>query len=448
MSRRLLRALVALSLLDAASVGLGAGCSEDQSVVGGSCAPGYTQCGNRCIDLDSDPENCGACSASCPADVLCAFSECASGTDAQKPDAADTGLDGPRPSEESSLDGPAQVSSGPDGASLDALGSGDASDVAESGGSQADGPGTDGPATNDGPLSDAPGHDGPTSDGTPTDAAPSDGALGDDGSADESLCTLPLVDCGGQCIDTTMDPGNCGSCATTCYSGICQSSQCVGETSGALVFIGHDYTGYSQAQARVLSNAVLLPQSSQTLPVLSYERYASATPLSNIKYIVRTAATNIGRTLALTSTVTDSDVTTGLTIDKYGVLLVADQPGANPGDLAALGATWMTTLATFTRAGGVVVILDGDTGVQEMPELVTSTLLLSVTAQAPVAEFAQLNVAVQTDSVALNVGSSYAAGIYSASFTAEPPSSNVVYVVTTPPGDGGTSSPVVIHKVF
>jgi len=443
-SRRLLRGLVVLSLLGAAGVGPATGCSEDQSVVGGSCAAGYAQCGNQCINLDSDPENCGACSISCAAGVVCAFGACASGTDAQTPDAADAGLDGPMgPSDGSSLDGPAQVSSGPD-----AIAAGDASgDVAESGGSQTDGPATDGPAT-DGPATDGPGNGGPSSDATPTDAAPSDGELGGDGSADEPLCTLPLVDCAGQCIDTTMDPGNCGSCGTTCYSGICQSSQCVGETSGALVFIGHDYTSYSQAQARVLSNAVLLPQSSQTLPVLSYERYAGATPLSNIKYVVRTAATNIGRTLALTSTVTDSDVTTGLTIDKYGVLLVADQPGANPGDLAALGATWMTTLATFTRAGGVVVILDGDTGVQEMPGLVTATQLLSVTAQTPVAEFAQLDVAVPTDSVALNVGSSYAAGIYSASFAAEPPSSNVVYVVTTPPGDGGTSSPVVIHKAF
>jgi hypothetical protein len=431
-SRRLLRALAALSLLGATSFGLAAGCSEGQSVVGGACAAGYTQCGNQCIDLDSDPENCGACGSSCPAGIACAFGGCTSGADAQKPDAGDAG---------------------PDSASPDALASGDASgDVAESRGSQTDGPATDGPATHDGPQSDGPGNDGPSSDAAPPDAAPSDGAgdggLGGDGSADEALCTLPLVDCGGQCIDTTMDPGNCGSCGTTCYSGICQSSQCVGETSGALVFIGHDYTSYSLAQARVLSNAVLLPQSSQTLPVLSYERYAGVTPLSNIKYIVRTAATNLGRTLALTSTVIDSDVTTGLTIDKYGVLLVADQPGANPGDLAALGATWTTTLATFTRAGGVVVMLDGDTGVQEMPGLVTSTQLLSVTAQAPVAEFTQLDVAVQTDSVALNVGNPYAAGIYSASFTTEPPSSNVVYVVTTPPGDGGTSSPVVIHKVF
>jgi hypothetical protein len=54
------------------------------------------------------------------------------------------------------------------------------------------------------------------------------------------------------------------------------SSQCQGASTGTLVFIGHDFVNYSLAQATLLSNAVLLPQKSKTLPVLSYERYANA----------------------------------------------------------------------------------------------------------------------------------------------------------------------------
>jgi hypothetical protein len=447
----------ALFLLGAATVALAGGCSADHSLVGGSCAPGYTQCGDHCVNLDADSENCGTCGGSCPSGVTCSLGECGGSGEVGAGDAADTGADGTiAPADGASLDGlsleGSETSSASDVAAPDVSGSTDSSsdagmsqnDAVE--GAATDGASTDG-ATADAPSSDATASDSSSNDAS-SDAAPSDDSATQDDVSEEPLCTPPLADCGGVCIDTTMDPANCGACGTTCYSGICQSSHCVGETTGSLIFIGHDYTTYSQAQARVLSNAVLLPQASKTIPVLSYERYASATPLANVKNIIGMAATNIGRTLALTSTTTDSDVTTGLTIDKYGVLLVADQPAANPGDLAALGASWMTTVTTFTQAGGVVVVLDSNTGVQEMPALVTSTQLLSVTAQVSVPIFTELDVVVLTDAVAQGVASPYAAGAYSASFTTEPAGGPVVYVVTTFATDASTSAPVVIHKVF
>jgi hypothetical protein len=461
-NRQLGPAFFALLLLAAAIVGLAGGCSADHSLVGGACAPGYTQCGDHCVNLDADSENCGVCGVSCPSGVACSLGECGGSGEAGAGDAADTGADvAIAPTDGASLDGLSLEGNDASGASgdataPDAFGATDSSrdagmslsDGAE--GSAVDSASTDGATAdappNDGAASEASSNDAPSSDAAPSDDA-GDGATGDD-VAEEPLCTPPLADCGGVCIDTTMDPANCGGCGTTCYSGICQGSHCVGETTGSLIFIGHDYTTYSQAQARVLSNAVLLPQASKTIPVLSYERYASATPLANVKNIVGMAATNIGRTLVLTSTTTDSDVTSGLTIDKYGVLLVADQPTASPGDLAALGAAWMTSVTTFVQAGGVVVVLDSNTGVQEMPAFVTSTQLLSVTAQVSVPIFTQLDVMVLTDAVAQGVASPYAAGAYSASFTTEPPGGSVVYVVTTFATDASTSAPVVIHKVF
>jgi hypothetical protein len=328
-------------------------------------------------------------------------------------------------------------------------------DVFASEGSSPDGPSSE-TATSDAPATDVfgtdapPGDDAPASDAPANDATVGDdtGASGGDDVSEEPLCQLPLVDCAGFCVDTTMDPGNCGGCGTSCYSGICQLSHCVGGTTGAIVFIGHDYVTYSQAQARVLSNAVLLPQSSQTVPVLSYERYANNAALSNVKSIIGAAAKAAGRTLALTSTTADSDVMTGLTIDKYGVLLVADQVSASPGTLAALGASWMSELGAFTQAGGVVVILDGETGVGEMPELVTATGLLDVSAQTPVPALTQVTVVGLTDALALGVGVRYAAGANSASFSTEPAGGDVVYVVAAPSGDGAPGAPVVIHKVF
>jgi hypothetical protein len=437
--------------------GLAGGCSADHSLVGGSCATGYTQCGDHCVNLDADSENCGMCGVSCPSGVTCSLGECGGAGEAGADDAADTGADRTvAPVDGASLDGlslEGNETNGPGGDSTAPDGFGSTDSSSDAGMSQSDA--AEGAAA-DGAKADAPPSDGSASDSSSNDVSSSDAAASDDAGdgataddvSEEPLCAPPLADCGGVCIDTTMDPANCGACGTTCYSGICQSSHCVGETTGSLIFIGHDYTTYSQAQARVLSNAVLLPQASKTIPVLSYERYASATPLANVKNIIGMAATNIGRALALTSTTIDSDVTDGLTIDKYGVLLVADQPSANPGDLAALGAAWMTTVTTFAQAGGVVVVLDSNTGVQEMPALVTSTQLLSVTAQASVPIFTELDVMVLTDAVAQGVASPYAAGAYSASFTTEPAGGSVVYVVTTFATDASTSAPVVIHKVF
>lgn len=473
MSRRILRALFAVSLAGAAAMGLAAGCGNSQSIVGGSCAPGYTQCGAQCVKLDSDSENCGSCGTSCPSGVICNAGECGGSGEAGSRDASDAGTDAAIGlADGASLDGPAQEDGeanppGIDGAATDGSSSESSSDGASDGaaadglssdGTSPDGLSSDGAAADafgiDGPLADAPAtdaaNDSPSSEASSPEAAPADDA-GDDTTDDvveEPLCTPPLAYCAGTCIDVTMDPANCGACGTTCYSGICQSSQCVGETTGSLILIGHDYTTYSQAQARVLANAVLLPQAAQMVPVLSYERYASATPLANVKNIIATAANNIGRTLVLTSTTTDSDVTSGLTIDKYGVLLVADQPNASSGDLAALGTTWAMTIAAFTHAGGVVVVLDSDTGVEEMPAFVTSTQLMNVTSQVSVPIFTQLSVAVPTDAIAQGVASPYAAGAYSATFTTEPAGGSVVYVVTDPSLDGSPSAPVVIHKVF
>lgn len=48
-----------------------------EQCVGGECAcrDEFTGCGGECVDLDSDPQNCGGCSASCDAEV-CLAGEC------------------------------------------------------------------------------------------------------------------------------------------------------------------------------------------------------------------------------------------------------------------------------------------------------------------------------------------------------------------------------------
>jgi hypothetical protein len=233
-----------------------------------------------------------------------------------------------------------------------------------------------------------------------------------------------------------------------CPSQICLNSVCQGSTAGGIVFIGHDYLTSvpGTAQARVLSNAVFIPQTNP-LQVMSYERYATASAVARVKSILSGFATQEGRGLSITSTDVDADIPNKLVVSSFQVLIVQDQPTAAPGALAALGASWATTLTTFTQAGGIVVILDGGTGVGEMPALSTATTLLSVTAQAPVATGTPLIDLAPGDVVGEGVVSPYGAGKNSVSITTEASGGSVVYVIDQP-HEAGAGAPVVVHKVF
>lgn len=374
---------------------MAAGCGDGDALVGGDCASGYAPCGNNCCPVVSDASRDGTL----PRD---------GSTDAT--DAADTGL-------------------------YDGFGADRFLPGSDSGG--------------DGALLDA----------TPGDAAPGDASSGEggppqDGSADGigsetgPLCMAPLVDCDGVCVDTTSDPSNCGQCDNVCPSQICVNSVCQGSTAGGIVFIGHDYlnTPVGTAQARVLSNAVFIPQTNP-LKVLSYEHYAGSANVARVKAILNGFATQEGRGLSITSTSVDSDIPNELEFSSFQVLIVQDQATAPSGAMATLGTSWATTLTTFTQAGGIVVVLDGGTGVGEMPQFSTATTLLSVTAQAPISVGTPLDDVAPGDVVGVGVVSPYGAGRNSVSITTEPSGGNVVYVIDLP-SDAGAPSPVVVHKAF
>lgn len=63
---------------------LAPGCSSGTVSEGGNkpaqdaalCGPGTAQCGDRCVDLQLDPKNCGACAAACPDGELCSLGKC------------------------------------------------------------------------------------------------------------------------------------------------------------------------------------------------------------------------------------------------------------------------------------------------------------------------------------------------------------------------------------
>lgn len=268
----------------------------------------------------------------------------------------------------------------------------------------------------------------------------------DAGSGDSGSCMAPEILCANVCIDPTNDPNNCGSCGKVCPSNSCVNGLCQGSAPGHLVTVGHDYSTAPQqgsAQARVIVNAMLLPLSNP-VRVMSYERYSDATSVSNVKTIVNAAAKQLGRQITFTSVTQDNQVPAMLDINSYDVFFMPDQLNAASGDLAKLGSAWKQTnkLGDFEQAGGVVVSLDGGTGVGEMPDFLTGAGLLAVTNHT-ILQNASLTVVAPNDAIGSGVVSPYVPTQHTTSMQTEANGGNVTYVVVK-----NQAQPTVVHKVF
>jgi hypothetical protein len=296
----------------------------------------------------------------------------------------------------------------------------------------------DGDAT----LGDGTTTDGTASDGTSTDGTPSDVIT------DAFQCDDGLTLCNGTCVDTTSDPFNCGSCNVVCSSLLCSNSKCQGAVAGSYVVIGHDYgSTYSAAQAKVLANALLISTAS-SLRVRSYEQYAAASAVANVKAILNAAAAGAGRTIAYTVAAQPADVSPGMTAANTDVLVVYDQSTAPPNTLAGIGSGWATTVANFAHVGGVVIVLDGGGGNDQMPDLMKNATILDVSSSTSINQGTALNVVAPADAVGIGVVSPYGAAKKSVYFACnEANGGSVTYVVEDPENDAGPTQPVVVHKI-
>ena len=416
-------------------VALAAGCGQDAALVGGECATGYTECDLRCVDLSRDPANCGACGHACDPGVACVAGACATG--AFSLDASIDAVSG----DDGSATGDATLTDGSLGDAADAAAA-TAPPAAADGASPPDG-GTlpDGAACV--PPFDTVAQCGncQTACVLPDDVC---AAQGDGSYKCAQLCTLPLVNCGGACVDKTNDPFNCGACGKVCPSHLCVASTCQGSTPGDVILIGHDYatTPPSTAQGTVLQNAVFIP-TTNPLRVMSFERYSDANAVTSAKAILAGRAAQLQRTIAYTVSTVDGDVPAKLLATSFDVLVVHDQKSAPAGALSTLGTSWASTLLAFAKAGGVIVVLDGDTGTAEMPQFSTSGGLFQVTSHAPVAAGAAVTVTGFGDDVGVGVLSPYGVWNHTATFTLAS-LTNVTLVVKN--GDG-TGDPIVAHRV-
>jgi hypothetical protein len=477
-----------------------AGCSVSDGLVGGVCASGYADCQDQCIPVLTDPRNCGSCGHVC-ASGSCVDGTCAGLVDGRAEGSTD-GHTGPRHDggRRDGFAGDGTASDGPLGDQWQPDGRRKLRDGEVPEGSTHDGArdtthgdrvGVDAPR-HDGNVVDVTRHDSTGADSTSHDSTSVDGpppvdASGDvcappyvtadncgacgvvcgysegyyqvcappaaDAGADGgayscvATCPPPYVDCNATCVDQSTDPMNCGACGTVCPLGLCVNSSCAGTKPGEIVVIGHDYAtaNVNVSEAQILSNAVFLPPTNP-LVVLSFEQYAVPAQVTNVKSVLQAAATSSGRTLVLVP-VTDYTAVPGfLTSLPFAVVLVYDQPNAPAGQLAAVGGAWEESIGTYLTAGGDVVVLDGASGVDEMPELLSASGLLQTSTDVAIPPGKALFVVAQNDAVGNFVTSPY------------PAQSNTAYFITTEPNGGDVTFvvdrfvdigpvPVVVHKI-
>lgn len=478
----MLRFVGALALI-ALATGVPIGCSG--GVVGGDCRSGLSLCHGRCVDLRTDGDHCGACDNACGPGEECVSGACEAGGSGGRDggtDAAaggDASVDGPLPdgaSRDSSVDGSTAdrdagdaVAAGGDSGTGGRDGSTGGRDggTGGTGGRDAGGTGgTGGTGGRDGGTGGAGGLDGGLPDG-PTCVPPFDTPAqcgdcntvcvapdrlctpSDGGFACTPLCTPPLVECAGQCVDTNSDPRHCGRCNNRCVTNLCQAGQCVGARAGNVVAMCMDYRTRmaNTPQNQLLGNSVFLAFA-EPVRVLAYRQYTPNVVVNQVTRVLDEAAANRGRSYTLTTSSVAAEVASDLNTIDYDVLLVLDQPNAPSGSLSTIGTSWAAPIDAFLRSGGTVVVLAGDQGRGEMPALLTSAGLLPVTAQTNV-EGQQLSNRAPADAVGINVLTPFLALPSTCTFTTSAtPDTATVFVVTDAPASSGMlGAPVVVHRV-
>jgi hypothetical protein len=410
-----------------------AGCFDP--LVGHPCAPGYSLCGESCIDLTTSANHCGACGVTCSG--ICQAAACVSGGGGTggagdpdgKPDAAgDTASDRAEadgPGADAGADGLTDAPGGvPPDAGGDTSDAGEGSDTA-SGGAEA-GSAIDAPATDVVVGGDS---------ASGSDAA---GAADATGAADlppPLMCNMGFTPCVDRCVEVATDPDNCGACGSRCGSGLCAAGVCQQEGVGHVVVIGHDYVVNRSGMNNLLGNAVFL-SAGDPLKILVFEGEASPGAMAGTDAAINQVAAERGRRWGRT-------VGTGATIMQdlaaYDVLLIYAQHGSNNATLIARGVNWALALNNFVMAGKTVVLLDGTSPNNNGTfQILASAGLFLTTARADVTG-QTLQLANPADALAPRVPRSYRAEMTSVSFTTLEPGK----VVTAPGG-----APVVIHRTF
>lgn len=430
-------------------------CGHD-GIVGGSCRKNLSNCSNRCVNLDTDSDNCGRCGKRCPAGIDCIKGLCGGvgeggwggedgyaggGNHRRDGGPSDTDIDGG-----TQTDGFVEFDVNyPDGSSGGATNS-----TASSGGSSgsvASAGSTSLPVDICTPPYDTAQHCGECHHVCTYPnrvCAPVEGAYNC-----VPLCDAPLVECNATCVDLNSDSDHCGSCNSACPSAICQGGKCIGARAGHIVVIGMNFreTTPDAQPTYLLGNAVLLPRF-EPVKILAYTEFADPGVVAAVDATIGWAATSvIGRNYTTTRVSQPQAVNEQLKKPDYDTFLVYEQSLAPSGTLASYGTQWAKTLESFSHVGGVIVVLSGSSGTKEMPQFLTNGRLLEVSAETAISRTHIFN-RDQGDSIGTGVLDEFLAPWDTCTFeTPAPSDSSTVFVVTDDAPTAAEQRPVVVHRI-
>ncbi len=425
-------------------------------IVGGGCRTGLSECDGVCVDLSSDEANCGSCGNACAAGVECVAGVCGgdasvdAGNDASLDGGNDATADGGSDAQSDAGDSGVDASDASTDASDASTDASDASTDASDASTDASDASTDASdAAADAADACVPPFDTPARCGdcftSCTSAEPVCAAV-DGGFACVPLCTPPLEDCSGTCVDKQTDPDNCGGCGIRCVTRVCQAGSCVGSRVGHVVSMCMDLDVHPKdsMQQLLFTNAVTLPPGFGAVTVLGWDQYATQPHKVDVAQVVGDAQTNSGRTLNLTTVNDYTLIPAQLNVSSVQVLVVYDQTQAPTGELATAGAALQASLDAFTQGGGVVITLSGGTG--EMDQFLSQSGLLALTGMTEVTGQLLHNRA-PGDAVGLNVLTPFVAPRTSCTFqTTVTPSSLDVFVIRDQPAPS-VGEPTVVHRI-
>jgi hypothetical protein len=398
-----------------------AACGSD-SLVGGTCRTGLLECSLKCVDVQADPANCGACGHVCSSSQTCIAGSC--------------GIEGGAPDADEEVD-----------ASIDSEPADVAADVTAVEATLPDGvPPGDADLSDAGPSCPAP-YNTPEHCGTCETQCAAGNFCGLSMGEYQCIpqCELPLEACGPLCIDRYSDENNCNGCGNVCPSGICQAGECVGSGFGHQIVIGMDYTddnlSQTSAQVTLLANAVMVPVRSM-VRVLVYDEFVDPALKDRLQTWIGNQAVAKGRGVSFESAGTWTGVPPRLAVANYDTFLILDQALAPTTITANAGTLWNGAMDAFAKGGGVVVALDGNSPAQ-MVDLINNGGLFTILDEADV-ETNQLRVDAPGDVVGLNVTNIFVARARSVSFVTKQKQDNRhVFVVS----DKNSGLPVVVHSI-
>jgi hypothetical protein len=205
----------------------------------------------------------------------------------------------------------------------------------------------------------------------------------------------------------------------------------------------------SSSLTTLLGNAVFMP-AINPVNVLAYTRGAAANAVNRVNQVITWAGSARGRTAKITPATTALAVTENLNINDFQVLLIHDLDQAASGEPASVAADWETgkVLTSFSRAGGVVVVLDGGDGTGEMHELINAGNLLlgPITGQTEITGDQVFNQA-PFDVLGVNVLSPFLGSSHTCTFDTNLTSDDETIFVLSDDSDPG-GAPIAIHRVI